>query len=152
MKLFQKNDPVISVRMTTCSPRFQLRILWTGFSLTGKMAFRRAKCLAKVVHTMKCRQLSWSSLLLSGWSFYLPDSNFRFCGLGASWKEGDGRYIQFYIDNNKSLKKRTIFQKTSVYSVLLSPLCSCSEIFHLILKITLFIFIPLKKESHHRPS
>ena len=43
------------VRMTPCPHRLQLQTSWTGGILTGKIAFQRHKCLAKVFPTMLIR-------------------------------------------------------------------------------------------------
>ena len=43
----------IFVRITPCPPRLELQTLWTWVILMGKMTFRRAKCFAKIVHTME---------------------------------------------------------------------------------------------------
>ena len=61
------------VRMTTCPPRLQIKTLWAGAILTGKMTFLRAKYLAKVVNTMETVALNIK--LLSGGPPVLPDSN-----------------------------------------------------------------------------
>ena len=41
------------VRITPCPPRLYLQTSWKGVIVIGKMTFRRAKCLAKVLHIMK---------------------------------------------------------------------------------------------------